>query len=178
MNLLAENNGPATSLRVFAIFDSEFNKDLTVPDIKFPHPAKVFNRSITKNISVDDGEAPQQQEVRLCNLDISFDHCPAQEGILAEMRKEKKSFMYTVEIIPPTKKTSIVAVNVQSAGQQPPSSNQEEVEMAKQTEKGENVTLEDLELSKEYTICINTVVDGKSLACKVETVGPIKITSE
>ena len=185
LNLLAETNGPATALRVFAIFDSGFRKDLSVPEIKFPHlPAKVFTRSISKNISVDDGEAPGQTEEKVCNLEISFEHAVAEKGILAEMMKERKCCMYTVEIIPPTKKTSIVAVNVESAGEQPFSSNPEEVELAKQfdnvdkTDNGEIVTLEDLELSKEYTICINTVVDGKTLARKVEKFGPIKPKTE
>ena len=179
LNLLAETNGPATALRVFAIFDSGFRKDLSVPEIKFPHlPAKVFTRSISKNISVDDGVAPGKTEEKVCNLEISFEHAVAEKGILAEMMKERKCCMYTVEVIPPTKKTSIVAVNVESAGEQPLSSNPEEGEMAKQTDKGENVTLEDLELSKEYTICINTVVDGKTLARKVEKFGPIKPKTE
>ena len=169
LNLLAESHGPATSLRVLALFDSEFNKDLKVPDIIFPTlPPTKSKRVGSKNISVDDGGMFEQEEVEYYNLDVSFDHAPANEGILAEMKGDI-SVMYTVEIFPHTKETSIVAVTLPPRGQQPPSLNEDEIEMAKKDDKVGNVTLKELTPSKEYTICVNTVVDGKTLACKMET---------
>ena len=169
LNLLAESHGPATSLRVLALFDSEFNKDLKVPDINFPTlPPTKSKRIGSKNISIDDGGMFEQEEVEFYNLDISFDPAPANEGILAEMKKDI-SLMYTVEIFPPTKKTSIDAVTIPIQAQQPPNPNEDEIEMAKKGDKAGNVTLYELEPSKEYTICVNTVVDGKTLACKMET---------
>lgn len=86
------------------------------------------------------------------NLDVSFDHAPSHEGILAEMKKDA-TFMYTVEIFPPTNKTSIIAVNLPPPGQQSLVLNEDEIEMAKKGDKVGNVILEELEFSKEYTIC-------------------------
>ena len=169
MNLLAESHGTATSLRVLALFDSDFNKNLKVPDIIFPTlPPTKSKRVGSKNISIDDGGQFEQEEVEFYNLEVSFDHAPANKGILAEMRKDI-SFMYTVEVFPPTKKTSIVAVPVPTPGNKPASPSEEEIEMEKKGDKVGNVILEELEPTKEYTICVNTVVDGKTLACKMET---------
>ena len=169
LNLWAESHSLATSLKVLALFDPQFNKDLKVPDINFPNlPPKKAKRTGLKSICIDDGGVFEHQVVEIYNLDVSFDHAPANDGILAEIKKNIP-FMYTVEIFPSTKKTSIIVVDVPLHLQKPSTQKYDDIEMENIRDNAGNVTLEELELSKEYTISINTVVDGKTLACKVKT---------
>ena len=172
LNLLAESHGPATCLRVLALFDTEFNEALIVPDIIFPtFPPQISKRECTKNIAFDDGKTIKQKEVEIYNLDVSFEEAPASRGILMFM--ENISSMYTIELFPPTKKTCVIPVPVSKRSEKKSAVKSKDIHMTK-IDNVVHKVLEDLEVSKEYRIRVNTIVDGHTLGHRTESFGPLK----
>jgi len=92
------------------------------------------------------------------------------------------SIMYTIELFPPTKKTSVIPYQVpeiKESKEEP-----EEAEKLEMNEKGENNSkqwrgkLEELEIKQEYTVRVNTVANGKTLSSKVIHLDQIKSKNE
>ena len=181
LDLLAESHGPATSLRVLALFDTELNLSFKAGDIKLKQSLK-YKREDSKNVAIDDGETFVQEEVEVYDLQVSFKNATAKEEMLKHMNE--MSFMYTIEIFPPTKKCSVIPVTFETQSKK--QSNVLEVDMVEKgdkdkigirlTELENEKTLKELEVTKEYTIRVNTVVNGKTLASKIESFGPLKKT--
>ena len=132
----------------------------------------------------------QQEKVEVYDLDVYFDDAPAlTDGVLKVMKgyKTDTSFMYTIELFPPTKKTSVVSCQVPETRENKEKSEKvekEEGEEMKKMENGENgsgelrAKLEELEIKQEYTVRVNTVVNGKTLSSKVIHLDPIKSKNE
>ena len=172
LDLLAESRGLAISLRVLALFDAEFSEELIVPDIIFPNlPPKIGKCETSKNVAIDDGKPFKQDEVEIYNLEVSFEEAPANKGILMFM--ENVSSLYTIELSPPTKTTSIIPVPKAKISKKKSHLESEDIELTKRSNVVHAV-LADLEVSKEYKIRVNTIVDGKILAYRTESFGPIK----
>ena len=179
LDLLSVSHGPAASLRVLALFDTEFNKELKVPDITFPNlPPKIEKRVTSKNQITFDGKTCVELEEERYDLDIKFEHAPANETLFTHMRD--MFFIYTIELSPPTTKTSIIPVSNDSNTKD---SHVVELEVnsrrstsGKWKTAGERHILEDLDPTKEYTVQVNTVVNGITLAKRKESFGPINAT--
>ena len=198
LNLLAKTHGPSTSLRVLALFDPEFNKEMKIKSIdtgekidgKVVAP-KIRMRQSAQNIIVDDSGEFEQEKVEVYNLDVSFDDAPAlTDGVLSIMKcyEPDTSFMYTIELFPPTKKTSVIACTRDQVTNSKDSKEKSEETELEKLENGTELrekstgqfkeTLEDLEIKQEYTVRVNTVVNGKTLSSKVIHLDPIKSKNE
>ena len=192
LNLLAETHGPSTSLRVLALFDVDFNKELKVKTIDTGRKVdgkkvlpEITQRQSSQNIIDDESGEFEQEKVEVYNLDVYFDDAPAlNDGVLKVMKDctSDTSIMYTIELFPPTKKTSVIPYQVpeiKESKEEP-----EEAEKLEMNEKGENNSrqwrgkLEELEIKQEYTVRVNTVANGKTLSSKVIHLDPIKSKNE
>ena len=199
MNLLAKTHGPSTSLRVLALFDPEFNRELKIPAIDLGSkvdgktvPPEIRQRQSAQNMILPETGEFEEEKVEVYNLDVYFDDAPAlTKGVLEVMRdrKEDTAFMYTIELSPPTKKSSVISCELKTREETKKNNdkmNDDEVELTEKGEKnaGEKETrerrgtLEDLEIKKEYTIRVNTVVNGKTLASKVTHIPAMKSKNE
>ena len=168
LNFLTQSQGLATSLRVLALFDEDFYDDLRVPDICFPNlPPKTEKRIYSKNVIkiLEDAVELQQEEERY-DLDVAFDHAPANKTLFKDFGK--MFFHYTIEISPQTESTSIIVVQNKT--------NQKNTEalglVVAENDTG-HVVLKDLDPSKEYIINIKTVADGIPIASRTEKFGPL-----
>ena len=173
MDFLAESHGRATSLRILSLFDTEFNEIFRVPDIVFPKlPPRIEKRVTINNILTCIGDKCEEEKQDRYDLEVSFDHAPANDTIFKHM-SDKDHFLYTVEILPRTTKSSVNAVentsNHSEAGKD---------ELGEKGKKAGNITLLDLEPSKQYTIRVNTVVNGITLGSRKETIGPVKVVED
>jgi hypothetical protein len=186
LDLLAVSHGLAASLRVLALFDTEFNTELKVSDIIFPNlPPKIEKRTTTKNQISFDGKTCVEQEEERYDLDITFHNAPANETLFKHM--SDMFFIYTIELSPPTTKTSIIPVENESNTKD---SHVVELEGNKAgtlerkcssgiwKKVGASHILEDLDPTKEYTVQVNTVVNGITLANRTESFGPITGTKQ
>ena len=172
LNLLAESHGPAICLRVLALFDTDFNEELIVPDINFPtFPPKIRKRQSSKNVAFENEKMVKQEEVEIYNLDVSFEEAPARKGILMYMTNI--SFMYTIELFPPTKRTCVIPIPVVKENEPKSAFKSEDIHLTK-LDNIKHKLLEDLEVSKEYTIRVNTIVDGHTLGFRTESFGPLR----
>ena len=177
LDLLAECHGPATSLRVLALFDKEFNKELMVPDITFPNlPPKIEKRKTTKNlIGLEETTCIEQYEERY-DMEITFKPAPAEYTLFHYMKN--MVFIYTIELSPSTTKTSIIPIanlgdkTLELDGTFGKTSSTS----GKWKQVGESHLLENLDPAKEYTVQVNTVVNGITLASIIETFGSINTT--
>ena len=199
LNLLAKTHGPSTSLRVLALFDPEFNRELKIPAIDLGSkvdgktvPPEIRQRQSAQNMILPETGEFEEEKVEVYNLDVYFDDAPAlTKGVLEVMRdrKEDTAFMYTIELSPPTKKSSVISCELKTREETKKNNdkmNDDEVELTEKGEKSDGEketrerrgTLEDLEIKKEYTIRVNTVVNGKTLASKVTHIPAMKSKNE
>ena len=192
LNLLAETHGPSTSLRVLALFDVDFNKELKVKTIDTGKKLdgkkvlpEITQRQSSQNIIDDESGEFEQEKVEVYNLDVYFDDAPAlNDGVLKVMKDctTDTAIMYTIELFPPTKKTSVIPYEVPEIKESKEAP--EEAEKLEMNEKGENNLiqwrgkLEELEIKQEYTVRVNTVANGKTLSSKVIHLDPIKSKNE
>ena len=166
LNLLTESQGRATSLRILALFDEDLHNDLRVPDIIFPNPpSQMYTRTTSKNVvSISEGLTELQQEEERYDLEVTFDHAPANETLLKQFHE--MFLHYTIEISPETKTTSMIAVQNET-------NNMKFEKLDSMKNYAGSKVLKDLDPSKEYTIRIRTVADGIKLASRMEKFGPI-----
>ena len=182
---------------MLALFDKELNNSFKPADIKFPDEPKYHKRKSSKNIATDDGSILQQREEDVYDLQITFQHAPAINGVFSHMKDI--SLMYTVELFPPTPKTSVIpviignhkkcanndlelgekentdgthlALNEKTSDWQYPAISEA---TPVKTELENIEPLKDLQIPQEYWIRVNTRVNGKTLAYRTEWFGPIK----
>ena len=176
LNLLTANRGPADALRILALQDKTFQDELTVPDIFFPNlPPKLEKRVYSKNIitTSEDEINPQKQEDRY-DLDVTFDHAPAKETLFKHLKD--MSLIYTIEITPTSETTSIIPVQINCKATE-----KEQDELMEEGSKAALSTpmvLKDLIPSNEYTVRVSTVANGRALAFRQETFGPLICSGE
>ena len=187
MDLLAESNGPATSLRVLSLFDTEFNDSFKPKDIVLKK-VEQYKRQSSSNVVLEGDEMFEPQKVDVYDLKISFKNASAKDTILKEMKN--LTFMYTIELLPPTSKTSVIPVTCEDEEKK---RNIAPIDLA---EKGDNdITngmplkekeganckdhlIEALDVSKEYQIRVNTILNGKPVASITESFGPLKLKED
>ena len=81
--------------------------------------------------------------------------------------------MYTIELFPPTKKTCVIPVPMAKRREEKSAIESEDIRLTK-IDNVVHKILEDLEVSKEYKIRVNTIVDGHTLGYRTESFGPLK----
>ena len=170
LDLLTANRGLADALRILALFDENFQNELTVPDIKFPNlPPKLEKRIYCKNIlSTSEATEPEIKEDRY-DLEITFDHAPAKDNLFKFLKG--LPLIYTIEITPTSETTSIITVPITLKNKE--EDRNELMEEGTRTALTTPVVLRDLDPSKEYKVRISTVANGIALAFRQETFGPL-----
>jgi len=191
LDLLAESSGAAASLRVISQFDTEFNLSFNPGDVKL---TKIDQDPIfsSKNI-IGEGDDPfEQAKIDAYGVKINFEHAPAFTGIYKHMKDI--AYMYTIEVLEKTqqdnkdttKKIQVIPVAIDSNV----TSDKENFGSKKQINNdgtdiplisGTSPVLEmesvepvtNLDMTKEYIIRVNTMINGKTLGYKMESFGPI-----
>ena len=171
LDMLDVSHGSATCLRVLALFDSEFNDELVVPDIIFPSPPKMTKLESSDKKSNDIELDAYENSVRSYNLEIKFHDAPSKDGILSFINAS--NLQYVISLYPTTKSTSIITVLVNSKTVNPIGRKIDDKHKAESLQEY-TCMLEDLNVSTEYFIRINTVLNGKVLGYRTESFGPIK----
>jgi hypothetical protein len=101
LNLLAETSGPATSLRVLALFDEKINRIFKAKELKM-----MIRKSETLQTDEEDIEEGIVCEEGNCVVQFLFKEAPAMNGIFKQFKKYLpiKAIMYNIEIFPPIQK--------------------------------------------------------------------------
>ena len=187
LDLLAESSGAAASLRVISQFDTEFNLSFNPGDVKL---TKIDQDPIfsSKNI-IGEGDDPfEQTKIDAYGVKVNFEHAPAYTGIYKHMKN--LAYMYTIEVLEKTgdttKKIQVIPIAIDNNA----SSDKENLGSKKQINNdgtdiplisGTSPVLEmesvepitNLDMSKEYIIRVNTMINGKTLGYKIESFGPV-----
>ena len=191
LDLLAESSGPTASLRVIAQFDTEFNMSFKPGDIRL---TKINQEPIysSKNIISGDATPFEQTKINVYGIKVNFEHADAYTGIFPHMKNTV--FMYTIELFEKMEdgnmqKIQVIPVSIEGAaaslvckvaagGDKLSKGNLEgslplitDASPVKELECVEPIT--NLDMSKEYTIRVNTMINGKTLGYKTETFGPV-----
>ena len=166
LDLLDVNHGTATCLRILALFDSEFNDELAVPDIVFTTVPKF--RTHASDQKHNDEE---EKKVRNYDLEIGFQDAPLRAGILKYMNVT--NFCYMVSLNPRTESTSCAQISVKSESKNSICSKNDDL-VTTNPSLQYTYMLEDLDASQEYAIRIDTIVNGQTLGNRMEFFGPIK----
>ena len=177
LDLLATTSGIAASLRIMALFD----KDLRIKTE--PGNLKISLVKESDDAAEDNGDG------KVYDVDVQFTDAAAMKEIFSQGKK--MACVYTVEIKPPTPRSSIKAVKMgrsyaavlkggdgvggggPGVEMQPLTSIQQASSL---TDKNTpmRVTLHDLEPTKEYVIRVCTVVNGKTISRRTEIIKPKK----
>ena len=190
LDLLAESSGAAASLRVISQFDTEFNLSFNPGDVKLTKMDQdpIFS---SKNIIGDDADQMEQTKIDAYGIKINFEHAPAYTGIYKHMKD--LAYMYTIEVFEKTgdttKKIQVIPVAIDTTAKSEKENlgskkqiNNDGTDIplisgtspVKEMESVEPVT--NLDMSKEYNIRVNTMINGKTLGYKMESFGPITKT--
>ena len=185
---MAESSGPAASLRVIALFDTEFNLSFNPGDVRLE---KIDQDPIysSKNIAVPGEENSfAQAKISAYGVKIHFQHAQAFTGIFKHMKN--MAFMYTIELFEntgdgKTQKIQVIPCPVPvdtkrdtDAGKQINNGDGTEMPLISESSKIKEFEclekITNLEISKEYTIRVNTIINGKTLGYKTESFGPLQ----
>ena len=189
LDLLSTSSGIATSLRILALFDKNLRfksepSDLKVSLVNY-HESNIGH----ENIASEEGGIEQDEEKqKVYDVDVEFGDAKAVKELFSQIKKA--SCVYTVEINPPTTRSSIKAVKVGRsyadvvAGRngggdagvemQPLTTIQNVSPEHKDNKTRMKVTLYDLEPCKEYVIRVCTIVNGKTISRRTEKIKPKK----
>ena len=189
LDLLANSSGVSTSLRVLSLFDTEFNKSFMPGDIDIKKESQ-DNISCSKNTFAGGEGKFKEQQMAVYGIKVQFQHATAMKGIFAHMTNV--AIMYTVELFEKTKdyegkegkkKIQVIPVDIQDdfnlCNENDINGKKEKmVELEPISPEQSNMVqverITKLEMSKEYILCVNTVVNGKTLACTTEVLGRVK----
>ena len=181
LDLLSERSGYAASLRVLALFDKELSLKFKPGDLDISF--KDFRqRKAEINIWNQEGKITQEEnESKTYDINVKFLAAPAMDEIISRIKTiTSVTCMYTVEILPPTPRSSVKPVTVDNIMAQDDINDMREegkggteaIKLTTSTSKLLNVVLEGLDTSTEYCICVSTVVNGRSLAQRSERIKP------
>ena len=180
LDLLATSSGIATSLRVLALFDKNLRfksepDDLRVSLVSY-HDA-VEESDATMNEEGQTTENPNKPKVY--DVDVEFGDAKAFKELFSQIKKA--AFVYTVEINPPTARSSIKAIKpyvealtgVKDAADvgvemQPLTTIQNVTPEHRPKTSRMKVSLYDLDPRLEYSIRVCTIVNGKTISRKTE----------
>ena len=165
LDLLDAVHGTATCLQVLSLLDSEFNEEWVIPDIV------ITAASNLRSTFSGDMKTDKENQMQNYNLRIRFEDAPSRAGISDYMNVI--NFGYMVSLYPPTKSTSSIKISIRSESHS--SVNNKNLDVQNETTSLEHsCTLVDLDVSREYAIRIETILNGKILGNRTEFFGPIK----
>ena len=189
LDLLSTSSGIATSLRILALFDKNLRfksepSDLKVSLVNY-HESNIGHENIA---SEEGGIEHDEEKQKVYDVDVEFGDAKAVKDLFSQIKKA--SCVYTVEINPPTTRSSIKAVKVGRsyadvvAGRngggdvgvemQPLTTIQNVSPEHTDNKSRMKVTLYDLEPCKEYVIRVCTIVNGKTISRRTEKIKPKK----
>ena len=185
LDLLAESSGVATSLRVLALFDK---------NLRFKsEPSNLKVSTVSFHDAIEDSEEKEDENKhQVYDVDVEFEEARAVKELFSKIKswrgKQSASWVYTVEIAPPTKRSSIKHVrsgqsyadivagryggNDAGIEMQPLTTIQNVSPEHKAKESRMKVALFDLEPTKEYVIRVCTIVNGKTISRRTEKIKP------
>ena len=179
LDLLAESSGVATSLRVLALFDKNLRFKSEPSNLKVSMAS--YHDAVEEE---EDKENDKKHQVY--DVDVEFEDAKAVKELFSQIRKV--AWVYTVEISPPTTRSSIKHVksgqsyadvvagrgDVNGAGveMQPLTTIQSVSPEHTTKESRMKVPLYDLEPTKEYVIRVCTIVNGKTISRRTEKIKP------
>ena len=176
LDLLATSSGIATSLRVLALFDKNLRfksepSDLRVSLVSYHDTVEESDTTIN--------EEGQITGTKVYDVDVEFGDAKAFKELFSQIKKA--AFVYTVEINPPTARSSIKAIkpfvevptgveNGADVGveMQPLTTIQNVTPEHRPTASRMKVSLYDLDPRLEYSIRVCTIVNGKTISRKTE----------
>ena len=179
LDLLAESSGVATSLRVLALFDK---------NLRFKsEPSNLKVSMVSYHDAVEEEEDKENDNKhQVYDVDVEFEDAKAVKELFSQIKKS--TWVYTVEINPPTTRSSIKHVksgqsyadvvagkgDVNGAGveMQPLTTIQSVSPEHTTKESRMKVPLYDLEPTKEYVIRVCTIVNGKTISRRTEKIKP------
>ena len=175
LNLLAESSGIAPSLRIMALFDRNLRCRIEPSNVRLSQ-VNVHERSSVHEVNTEGGIVSNPAKRTLYDVDVEFQEAEAIREIFAHI--PNVTYLYTVEIQPPTEKSSVKSVQIGDdgspdfglsfnyrfgGGDQTDAPQGDQLEML---EKGAtlHVPLHDLETCKDYVIRVCTIVNGRTIA--------------
>ena len=181
LDLLSERSGCAASLRVLALFDKELSLKFKPGDLDISF-RDFHQQKAEVNIWNAEGKITQEEKAsKTYDINVKFPAAPAMDEIISRIRAVTSvTCMYTVEILPPTPRSSVKPVTVDNTMAQDAingvceegKDGTEAIKLTTSTPKLMNVVLEGLDTSTEYCICVSTVVNGRTLAQRSERIKP------
>ena len=164
LDLLSERSGCAASLRVLALFDKELSLKFKPGDLDISF-RDFHQRKAEINIWNAEGKITQEEkESKTYDINVKFPAAPAMDEIISRIKTVTSvTCMYTVEIQPPTPRSSVKPVTVDNIMSEDDvreggKDGTEAIRLTTSTSKLLNVALEGLDTSTEYCICVSTIV--------------------
>ena len=177
LDLLAVRSGCADSLRVLALFDKGLSKKFKAGDLDLSF-LEFHKRKAEINIWNVEGKITQKEdENKTYDISVKFSSAPAIKEIVSRLKDV--TWMYTVEIQPPTLKSSVKPAERMDKDHNNGmhEEGKDGTEMTELTQPKSNLMgaiLEDLDTSTEYSISVSTIVNGRTLAQRSERIKPKK----
>ena len=180
LDLLAQNAKNAASLRVLALFDKEFRikfkpGDLDISILEYHTRVTEINTWNDEGRLIEHEEKNQVYDVR-----VQFSEPPALVEIFPYVKG--CSFGYTAEIRPPTSKTAIVYFTKVDFKIKDANDDLEEGDKNETDETSDDKTVlnsnllqaifRDLDISTEYTIIVNALLNGTKAGQRIERINP------
>ena len=184
LDLLAVASGIPHSLRILVLFDRSFRLRFQPGPFKFTN---LYYHDSNGKINIaekDSGMSVEEKRKNVFNVTLEFKEAVAINKVFG--KRKELSCIYTVEILPRTARSSITtAINLGNSGwkwalqemkrhklesQSTPQTKVKELEKVSEKSMFTNwkVRLYDLEIEKEYTIRASTIINGKSIAQRIE----------
>ena len=111
LDLLANNFGPMTSLRVLAMVDKDFGEKCKPSDLKFAQP-HYHERKTEINIANEEGVNERMDETKVYDINLAFEDAPAMYQLFTSIKN--CTYLYSVEVIPPTPSFTVGEIRVMS----------------------------------------------------------------
>ena len=192
LDLLAVSSGVAHSLRILVLFDKVFRSRFEPGALHFSNLYYHENDGKINIAEKDSGMSVEEKKKSVYNVTVTFKEAIALNRIFA--KRKDLSCIYTVEILPRTARSSIMkAINIGKRGWRwalremrrslksegdmngETDENGGEKKVSKLEEVSEQslftnwkVRLYDLEIEREYTIRVCTIINGRKIAQRIE----------
>ena len=187
LDLLAVASGIPHSLRILVLFDRSFRLRFQPGPFQF---SNLYYHDCNGKINIaekDSGMSVEEKRKNVFNVTLEFKEAVAISKVFG--KRKDLSCIYTVEILPRTARSSITtAINLGNRGgkwaleemrrhklesQSTPITKEKEIEQVSQPPSvfsNWKVRLYDLEIEKEYTIRASTIINGRSIAQRIEKI--------
>ena len=184
LDLLAVSSGVTQSLRILVLFDRNFRLRFQPGPFKFSNLYFHDNHGKIHIAEKDSGMSVEEKRKNVFNVSLIFKESVAVNKVFG--KQNNISCIYTVEIFPPTARSSITkAINLGKRGWRwalkemrrqklesvsSPSGQVSELEQVSEQSLFKNwkVRLYDLEIEKEYTVRACTILNGRCIAQRID----------